>query len=153
MYVSTATFQNASFAGAHIQGKLLYVTTSAEKVRAIRERLGIGSQEEFAKLCGMERLEIQGLEKGRNKGTSYAARAGLAKGVAVPIEALAAYLDGGIGIDDLWSLRGSDQAAMWWREVLRLKKLDQAGPPKSGRAAKEIEADLSPEIPAKQHKA
>jgi hypothetical protein len=62
-------------------------------------------------------VEVVQLEGGKNKGTSYATRAALAKGVDVPVDLLAAYLDGEIALSTVLTLRGTYASAQWWRAV------------------------------------
>lgn len=92
--------------------------TAADKIRVLRAALGAGvTQERLAELCGLTRVEVVQLETGKNKASSYATRLALARGVDVPVDAIAAYLDGTIGLDGLLVLRGSYAATQWWRVV------------------------------------
>ncbi len=55
------------------------------------------SQEKFAELAGLTRLQVQALEAGRHKGNSVEIRAGLALGFGVTTETLNSYLGGAFG--------------------------------------------------------
>ena len=91
--------------------------TTAARVRALRKKLGV-TQDQLADQCDITRVEVVLLEAGRNKATSYAMRAALAKGVDVPVEAIAAYLDGEIDLAALLTLRGTYASTQWWRGLL-----------------------------------
>jgi transcriptional regulator with XRE-family HTH domain len=88
--------------------------TTADRVRGLRRALAV-TQERLAEMCGLERVEVVQLEAGKNKATSYATRAALARGTDVPIDAMAAYLDGEIALPSLLALQGSYASTQWWR--------------------------------------
>lgn len=78
--------------------------TVAERVRALRERVGI-SQGELARRSGLKRVEVNQIENGANQAGSWNIRAGLARGIGVDVVALAAYIDGEIGLGDVFEKR------------------------------------------------
>ena len=102
--------------------------TTADRLRSLRQALGI-TQEALSELCGMTRVEIVQLETGKNKGSSYATRSALAKGVDVPVDALAAFLDGEIQLSALLTLQGSYASTQWWRAVLSHHRPPTHAPP------------------------
>ena len=67
--------------------------TIGERVRALRERVGI-SQGELARRGGLRRVEVNQIENGANAAGSWNIRAGLARGIGVDVVTLAAYIDG-----------------------------------------------------------
>src|SRR5689334_16601352 len=58
-------------------------------VKAERDRRG-WTQDQLAELAGLRRVEVNAVERGRNKGTSARVREGLAKAFGVPAKNLAA---------------------------------------------------------------
>ena len=102
--------------------------TTSERLRALRQAIGV-TQARLGELCGLTRVEVVQLETGKNKGTSYATRAALAKGVDVPVDAIAAYLDGDVGLADLLALQGSYASTQWWRGVLAHHRPPTQAPP------------------------
>lgn len=93
-------------------------STTAWRVKALREALDNITQEALAERCGLNRVEVVQMEAGRNKVTSWAARVALARGIDVPSEAMGAYLDGEIDVEGLLSLRGTREASEFWRNLL-----------------------------------
>lgn len=84
--------------------------TVAERVRALRERVGI-SQGELARRSGLKRVEVNQIENGANQAGSWNIRAGLARGVGVDVVTLAAYIDGEIGLGNVFERRNVDMPA------------------------------------------
>jgi transcriptional regulator with XRE-family HTH domain len=102
--------------------------TSADRIRALRLRLGM-TQEALGEACRMprNRLIVSQLETGKNGATSYATRAQLAEGFDVPLEALAAYLDGAVSLRGILALRGMRDRAEWWRELVAAAEAEPDG--------------------------
>jgi transcriptional regulator with XRE-family HTH domain len=82
----------------------------SQHVRALRRRADV-SQEHFAKLCGLTRLQIFDLESGRNKGTSAAIREGLARGAKMSLDQLSEFLSAKAPADGRKPFRASGRAA------------------------------------------
>lgn len=98
----------------------------AERIRALRQAIGV-TQERFAEMGALSRIEMVQLETGKNKASSYATRDALARGADVPVEALAAYLDQEINLHALLSLCGTYASTQWWRG--KLEKAERAAVP------------------------
>lgn len=94
--------------------------TPGARIRALRNRLG-WTQEGLGRRAGFppERLTVyvSQFETGKNGATSWEARVQLARGFDVPVESMAAYLDGEIGLAGILALRGRRAEAEWWRAV------------------------------------
>lgn len=69
----------------------------ASAVKSLRDELGL-TQEALAKRCGVNRLHITMIERGRNKATSQATRAALAAGFGLTAGDLASYLAGEVDL-------------------------------------------------------
>ena len=82
----------------------------SQHVRALRRRADV-SQERFAELCGLTRLQIFDLENARNKGTSAAIREGLAKGAKMSLDQLHKFLSGPAPAEGRKPFRANGRAA------------------------------------------
>lgn len=78
------------------------VMDAAERIRALRRRLGL-TQEQLGAQGGLRRTEITRLESGANQATSYETRKALSRCFGLSIEELAAYLDGESTVDAAYS--------------------------------------------------
>jgi transcriptional regulator with XRE-family HTH domain len=115
--------------------------TTADRAKALREAIGL-TQEKLAERSEgcLTRVEVNQIEAGRNKLTSWAARDGLARAADVPIEALSAYVDGEIDLTALLLLRGSRGAARWWRTLIGSTALPPEGAEKMGKTGEKCVA-------------
>jgi len=66
---------------------ILGAMTLADWVKAERDRRG-WTQQELADKAGIDRVEVNALERGRNKGSSARIRGGLAKAFGIPLAAV-----------------------------------------------------------------
>jgi transcriptional regulator with XRE-family HTH domain len=80
------------------------------RVLALREALGL-TQEQVADVGGIHRVQVIDAEKGRNRLSTERMRRGLAKGLGIAPDALAAVIDGSLSPEDAARARGRDTLA------------------------------------------
>jgi transcriptional regulator with XRE-family HTH domain len=78
---------------------------SAEKVKALRARLGL-TQEALSKQCGERHTFIPSIEGGKNKATTTRAVLALAQGAGVTVIAMLDYLRGALSLDEMLPAKG-----------------------------------------------
>lgn len=82
-----------------------HVTAIAERIRALRDELGL-TQEKVAAAGGLSRTEVVKLEGGQNQAKSERMRSALTKAFGVNRDDLAAYLDGELDLQTVMRRRG-----------------------------------------------
>lgn len=71
-----------------------------QRLKALRKARRI-TQDELSTAAQLDRVAVVHIETGRNQASSYAVREALARGLNLPIERLAAYLDGKIQLEQI----------------------------------------------------
>lgn len=79
----------------------VFHVATKDRVRAIREALGLTQEELAERTLRLERVEVQKIESGKNKATTDRVRAGLATAFGVTRDTVALYLDEAISFDEM----------------------------------------------------
>ncbi len=92
----------------------------ADRVRRLRERSGL-TQAQVAERAGLERVEVNQIERGKNSCGSWRVRAGLATAFSVRVSTMAEYLDGTIDLAEVASRIAAKETSGELRAVRLLR--------------------------------
>jgi len=96
------------------------VVDVADRVRRLRERSGL-TQAQVAERAGLERVEVNQIERGKNSCGSWRVRAGLATAFSVRVSTMAEYLDGEIDLAEVSARIGAKETSGELRAVRLLR--------------------------------